>query len=333
MLTSDQMELYQKNMYAISREGYKLRPVQYDKIFSIKKDVTGAGDKFTQLLGADKFAEKTVQGKGFVFRSPVQGFQSQVSYKTFYDAVQFDKEEVEDNVKSGAIGRTLNGYAESWGDAYRVTKEEFCASFFNYGGLTSGNAIFNGSWGDNTDSSGDLVYDSKPLFNLTGNARTAKDGTTYYNSVTSSALNPTNFNILYDLMAVTNGYNEVGVRVENKPDTLLTQDGSDFRAARKLLESEKESGGQLNDKNILQGIVKPLSWSYLENDAWFVMKVKQPELAFEDRQKPLIDFYRNKETRGYMATVDARFGVHLRPGVWRNIARNGGSSAANVAAM
>jgi len=333
MLTSDQMELYEKDMYKVSRESYKLRGLQFDKVFYMKKNVTGAGDKTTQLLGADKLAEKKTQGKGFTFRSPVQGWQTLVAYKTFFDAVKFDKEEVEDNVRNGEIGKTLKDYASSWGDAYRVTKEEFTAGFFNYGGLTSGDSIFDGSWGNNSDSSGDLVYDSKPLFNLSGNTRTAKDGTTYYNSVTAAALNPTNFGTLYDLMSVTNGYNEVGTRTENKPDTLLTEDGADYRAARKILESDKLPGGELNDINPYQDLCKPLAWSYLSGGAWFTLKAKDPSLCFEDRQQPVIEFYRNKETRGYMATVDARFGVQIKAGAWKCIARNGGSSAANRAAM
>lgn len=332
-LTSDQMALYEKDMYEVAREAYKLKPEEYKNVYAYTRKNEGAGDKHTQLLGADKLREKTVQGQGFQFRSPKQGWQSLVCYKTFFDAVKFDKEEVEDNVRSGQIGNTLKDYASTWGDAYRVSKEEFAAGFFIYGGLTSGDPIFNGSWGNNTDSSGDLLYDGKPFFNLSGNLRTAKDDAKYYNAVVSSALNPDNFGTLYDLMAVTNAKNEVGGQVENRPDTLLTQEGADYRAARQIVESTYLPGGELNDINPYAGIVKPLAWSYLSGGAWYVMKAKAPEVLFIDRQQPVIEFYRNKETRGYMATIDARFGVHLKPGAWRRVARNGGSAAANRAAM
>ncbi len=337
ILTSEQMVLFEKDMYEVAREAYKLKPIEYDKIFSIKKDITGGGDKSTQLLGADRLVEKTVQGQGFRFRSPVQGWTSLVAYKTYFDAVKFDKEEVEDNVRNGEIGKTLKSYAATWGDAYRVSKEEFCAGFFIYGGLTSGDSIFNGTWGNNTDSSGDYIYDSKPLFNLSGNLRTRKSGLTYYNSVTASALNETNFGTLYDLMAVTNAYNEVGVKVSNKPDTLLTEEGADERLAFRLLNSGKLPGGQLNDVNPYENKVKPLSWGYLDPTlnagAWYVLQAKAKELQFEDRQQAVLEFYRNKENRGYNATIDARFGVHIKPGAFCKIARNGGSSAANRAAM
>lgn len=340
LLTSEQMVLFERDMYEVAREAYKIKETEYDKIYHVNKNVTGAGNKTTQLLGADKLREKTVQGQGFQFRSPVQGWQTLVCYKTFFDAVKFDKEEVEDNVRSGKIGQTLKDYAATWGDAYRVSKEEFAASFFMYGGLTSGDDIFNGSWGDNVDSSGDLLYDSKPFFNLAGNLRTTKGGSTYYNAVVSSALTEENFGTLYDLMSVTNAYSETGVKEQNKPDTLLTEEGADFRGACKILESEKLPGGDLNDINPWKKAVyatKPMSWAYLDPTinagAWYVLKAQAPELCFEDRQQPIIEFYRNKETRGYMATVDARFGVHLKPGVWKRIAKNGGSFAANRAAM
>ena len=330
ILTSDQMALYEKDMYPVMNEAYKLKQTKFQEVYNVNSNAIGAGDKFTQILGADKFRKKSVQGQGFQFRSPVQGWQTLVQYETFFDAVKFDKEEVEDNVKNGEVGRTLKNYASSWGDAYRVTKEEFAADFFNQGGYTSGDIIFNGSWGNETDSSGNYLYDSKPFFNLTGNARTAKDGTTYYNARTTTTLNEVNFGTLYDLMAVTNGYNEVGVRVENKPTMCLTQEGSDYRAAWKIINTTQGlPGGQLNDKNPWEGKVKVMDWAYLSGGAWYLLEAKAKELQFDDRQKPVIEFYRNKETRGYLSTVDSRFGVHLKPGAWRRIVRDGGSYAAS----
>ncbi len=332
MLTSDQMELYEKNLYLVMNERYKKKATKYQEIFSLKPDATGAGDKNTQILGADKFRKKSAQGQGFQFRSPVQGWQTLVSYETFFDAVKFDKEEVEDNVKNGEIGKTLNNYASSWGEAYRVTKEEYSASFFNEGGYTSGDIIFNGSWGDNTDASGNYLYDSKPFFNLTGNTRTTKDGSTYYNARTTTALNETNFGTLYDLMAVTNAKTEVGTNMENKPNMILTQEGSDYREAWKIINTSGQNqslpGSELNDRNPWEGKVKPLDWAYLSGGAWYLLEAKCEELQFDDRQKPVVEFYRNKETRGYMATVDSRFAVHLKAGVWKKIVRDGGSFAA-----
>ncbi len=331
LLTSDQMALYEKDMYPVMNEEYKMKPTSYQDIYTMKSDAKGAGDKHTQILGADKFKEKQVQGEGFKFRSPVQGWQTLVQYKTFFDAVKFDKEEVEDNVKSGEVSKTLNNYAASWGEAYRITKEEFAASPFNNGGTLLGHDVFNGSWGSQVDASGDLLYDSKPFFNLTGNKRTAKDGTQYYNAVTSSAINEANFGVLYDLMAVTNAFTEVATPMSNKPNMILTQEGSDYRDAWKIINTTGPNrsfpGGALNDSNPWANKLQVKDWWALSGGAWYVLEAKSKELCFDDRQKPVIEFYRNKETRGYMATVDCRFGIHLKAGVWKKLCRNGGTYA------
>ena len=333
LLTSEQMILFNQEMYPVMNMRYKKKATKFQEIFSLKTDgVKGPGDKETQLLGADKFKKKQVQGQGFTFRSPVQGWQTFVSYDTFFDAVKFDKEEVEDNVKEGGIGKTLKNYASSWGEAYRVTKEEFAASFFNQGGYTTGDEIFNGSFGDNTDPSGNYLYDSKPLFNLVGNERTTKDEETYYNARVTSELNETNFGTLYDLMAVTNAKTEIGTPMANKPNMLLTEEGSDNRKGWTIINTIGENGSLpgsgLNDRNYWAGKLRVEDWWALTGGAYYVFEAKAEELQFDDRQKPVIEFYRNKETRSYMATVDTRFGVHLKAGCWNKIARDGGSYAA-----
>lgn len=332
-LTSDQIILFQKEMYPVMNEEYKSKATRFQEIYRLKTDAAGAGDKFTQILGADKFRQKSVQGQGFQFRSPVQGWTSLVAYQTFFDAVKFDKEEVEDNVKNGEIGSTLKNYAATWGEAYRVSKEEYAAAFFIQGGYTTGDIIFNGSWGGNTAANGNYLYDGKPFFNLTGNTRTTKDGSTYYNARTTTALNETNFGTLYDLMAVTNAKTEVGTPMENKPNMILTQEGADYRAAWKIINTsgERQSmpGATINDRNPWEGKLKVMDWWALSGGAWYVLEAKAKEIQFDDRQKPVIEFYRNKETRAYMATVDSRFGVHLKPGAWKKVARDGGSYAAS----
>lgn len=327
MLATDQIALMEKSMYEVARESFKEIPVVYPKVYKVVEGATGGGDRMTQLLGADKLRQNTSENQAFQFKSPVQGWQSWVAYQTFSDAVDFSKNAVEDNVKNGQIGKTLDDYAKTWGGAIRVTKEEYAAKFFNNGGLTAGDAIFNGSWGNEVDSSGNLCYDSFPLFNLTGNKRSTKGGGTYYNGIVSGTLTPANFGTAYDLMSVSNKYTEMDTIMENKPDTLLTQDGSDYRAARRIVESTQLPGGQLNDINEYAGLVKPLSWSYLSGSAWYVGKAQHDDLQFHERQKPVIEFYRDQSTRGYRATIDVRFGVWIRPGAWKRWVKVGGSFA------
>src|SRR3990167_1009773 len=148
MLTGDQIALYEKTMYGVARDSYKEEPVRHPEIFKVMTDVSGGGDKFTEILGANRLKEHSDENEDIDFHSPVQGWQAWVKYRTFSDGVNFSKNAVEDNVKNGEIGKTLKGYAATWGSAIRNEKEIFGANIFTYGGYTSGNAIYQNSWGN-----------------------------------------------------------------------------------------------------------------------------------------------------------------------------------------
>ena len=315
-------------MYKVARESYREEPVMHPAVFKMVGDVSGGGDKFTQLLGANRLKEHETENEDIDFHSPVQGWQAWVKYRTFSDGVNFTKNAVEDNVRNGEIGKTLKGYAATWGSAIRDEKEIFGANIFNYGGYTSGDAIYNNSWGNESDSSGDLIYDSIPLFNLTGNTRTTKGGGTYYNAIASATLTPSNFETLWILCSDTNNYSEQDRRVATSPDTILTKYGADALMATRICKSVNLPGGELNDVNPYAGLLNPMKWGYLSGTAWYIGKAKHDTLQWQDRQKPVIEFFRNPLNRGYRASVDCRWGVLIKPGVWRAWGRSNGSYAA-----
>ena len=139
---------------------------------------------------------------------------------------------------------------------YGFTKETFAANFFNKGGLTSGASIFNNTiTGIVTDPSGDLVYDGKPFFNLTGNQRSAKaHATTYYNGI-ASALDSSNLQTLYTLMTSTNNRDEKGDIVNITPNILLIPKALSF-TAKSILESDRliSASSVSPDKNVTQNL-------------------------------------------------------------------------------
>jgi len=326
MLTGDQMALYEKDMYEAARESYREKPTMYQNIYSIpKKKPTGGGDKSTQILGASELDEHETENQDIKFDSPVLGWQFYVVYKTFSKGVPFSKNAVEDTVK---LGNLLKDYANTWGRQVRVTKETWASRPFNRGGFTDGDSIFNGTWGEETDGSGNLAYDSFPVFNLTGNARSTKGGGTYYNAVASTTLTPDNFETLYNLMTATNNKDERDQLVENDCDTLLTKDGADHIKARIILKSTHMPGGQLNDINPYLDLVSPMKWAYLDTGPWYVGKAKHPDWQFHDRQKPEIRFYRREENRGYRATIDVRIGIMIKN--WRAWHQANGTYTANT---
>jgi hypothetical protein len=331
-LRGDFIDAVRKDMYKFERDGSKEVATMYDKIFKVVngKEVKGAGIKATQRLSQTGLERHTAEGQNIAFRSPLQGWTTYCKYHTFSDGLTFSPEAVEDVVKLGDI---LKEEAAQWGREVRIAKEELGARVFNEGGNLAGDFVFNGSFTGEADPSGDLCYDSKPLFNLTGNARTTKGGQTYYNSVaaaypSSGDITPAQFATIYNLMTATNNRDEVGRKEMNKPDTVLTKPGADHFAMQRILTSERLAGGELNDKNPYQGLIKNIyAWDYLDENAFYVGKAKADTLQFHERMAPEIRFFRHEDTAGYKASIRTRFGVWLRPQVWRDWTRAGGTSA------
>ena len=323
-LRQDQVALYTKDMYKAEREGYEQIPTVYDKIFKIVSGVKGAGDKSTQILGAGALVRHTVEGQDVKFKTPVQGWEYLVKYHTYSDGIALTKEAVEDTVK---LGNLLKDLANTWGISVRVEKESMAARVFNEGGTLSGDWVFNGTHTNNTDSSGDLMYDSIPFFALSGNEYTHKGGGTYYNSVAGLAVSPGDFETVYVLHTATNNRSELDRPMKNKVDTLLTQVGADaLMAKRILLTTAGLPGTEIHDKNIYAGMADPMDWDYLtDTGAFYVGKRQSMDMQWHDRQKALIDFFEDKTNKGYKASFLERYGILLKGRPWT---RGGGASAA-----
>lgn len=329
-LRKDQIQAYNKDMYKYERLGETLKEAVYPRIYKVKTEgVTGMGDKFTQKLSAGPLTRHTVEGQTINYESPMSGWTSQVCYWTYSAGLIFTYEAVKDVIKMKDM---IKDFAETWGDEIRVSKEEIAAAPFNRGGDLLGEWVFNGSFDDNADASGDLLYDGKPLFNLSGNENTTKGGGTYYNSVTSAyasgAILPSHFSTLYNLMTASNNRDELDRPTTNVPDTVLCKPGADFDCLWAILNSDLVAESQLNTKNVQKGRIKNLiPWDYLTEDAIYVGKAQEKLVQFEERQRPEMDFYEHKPTKGYLADVLCRFGVHFKPGCRRLWVRGGGTSA------
>lgn len=324
-LRQDQVALYVKDMYKAQRESYEEEALVYPDVYKVKsgKEVSGAGHKETQILGAGDLTRHTTEGQNVIFKSPVQGWEFLVRYWTFSDGLSLSKEAVEDTVK---LGNLLKDLSSTWGISERVTKEEFAARVFNNGGATAGDYVFNGTHTGNTATYGDLLYDNKPLFNLTGNTRTTKGGGTYYNAVSSlTSVTPANFQTLYNLITKTNNRDERDRIVKMTVDTVMTEAGDDAFDMDKVINTQRGlPGGQLNDKNPYYGLIKKhIIWQYLTDGAFYVGKAQHPDFQFHERQMPEIRFWREEKNLGYLASINIRFGVFIKN--FRSWARGGGT--------
>jgi hypothetical protein len=328
-LRGDQVDAYRKDMYKFEREGALEKDVMYPKIYKVVQGATGAGTKDTQQLSAGPLTRHTAEGQTITFKSPVEGWTTYGAYHTYSDGLTFSPEAIEDTVK---LGNMLNDLAKTWGVEVRVSKETLASRAFNNGGdLLGDSVVFNGSYTGETDPSGNLLYDGYPFFNLTGNARSTKGGGTYYNSVAAAYGTPitsSHFETLYNLMTSTNNRDEQDRVISNKPDTVLSKPGAANLALKRVLLSERLAGGELNDINVYQGLVKNIyDWDYLDESAFYVGKAQHEAVQFHERLAPQIRFFRDEDTAGYKASIRTRFGTYFKVGSWRAWVRGGGTSA------
>lgn len=321
----DNPALYAKDMYKTAYEVRDAADVMYNKIYKVVPGVKGAGDKNTQILGLGDLDRHTVEGQDIDFRSPQEGWSYYVRYWTYSGGLTLTFEAVQDTVK---LGNFLKDLAGTWTEASIHTKEEFAARPFNQGGAVAGDWCFNGSWIGHSDPSGNLMYDSEPLFNLTGNTRRTKGGETYFNSVAGLTMTPANFETIYNRHTAVNNRTELDRPMKNKADTLLTYPGADALMAKRICKTERGlPGGQLNDLNPYYGLCDPMDWDYLTdvntNGGFYVGKRQHKDFQFHERQRPLIDFFEDKTNKGYKASFIERYGVLLK--TFKAWTRGGGS--------
>jgi len=319
---ADQLALYVKDMYKAEREAYKEIPTKYDQIFKVVTGANGAGDKVTQILGAGRLTRHTTEGQDITFKSPVQGWEFLVKYWTYSDGISLTKEAVEDTVK---LGNLIKELANSWGKQVRVAKEEMASTVFNHGGDLLGEWVFNGTHTGNSATYGDMMYDNKPLFNLTGNTRSSKGGGTYYNSIAGLTVTAANFETLYNLHTATNNRDERDIPVQNPCDTALTRPGADRFLMERILNAQLMPTSQLNDSNPYYKIVTPMDWDYLTESAFYIGKRQSSDFQFHERQAPAISFFKDNNNNGYKTSIDLRIGVLIKN--FRTWSRGGGTSA------
>lgn len=310
-IRADQLALYLKDMYKAEREGYIEVETKYNQILKVVNDVSGAGDKITQILGQGKLARHTTEGQQIVFKSPVQGWEFYVKYWTFSDGIALSKEAVEDTTK---LGNLLKDLSVTWGKQVRICKEEMAALPFNEGDTSGGYWVFNGSHTGQTAPYGDLLYDNKRLFNLTGDARSTKGGGTYYNCIAGLTLCPGDFETLYNLHTATNNRDERDNVVKNPADTLMVKSGSARFLAERIVDTSKGMpGGQLNDNNPYYKIVSVIDWDYLDTAGEFYIGKRQSnDFQFRERQAPEIRFFRDEGNLGYKASINIRQGILIK---------------------
>ena len=296
-------EAFQQTMYDFFDEAQEYDQLQamYPQLFDVQS-VDTAYVKKESYLGMGQLNERK-EGDDIDNEDPAMGWSPVHKIRTFSKSFELTKEKVEDMPES-KIGDILRDLAAGWSQGLTNSKEVFAAKFFNKGGLTAGHDVFNGTiTGIIDDPSGDLIYDGKPFFNLSGNDRTAKNGSTYYNG-TNNAFSKTNLQTAYNLMTNTNNYDEKGEKIALKPTHILYPSNLRFS-----IEEVLQNTDTANLKSNVQNLVQPMEWQYLDNaTAWF-LGVPKKGLKWYERSAPVIEVYQNPKNKNFYVTIDTRFGA------------------------
>jgi len=291
--------------YAI--ETYNEEKLVYSEVFDVESS-EGAYEQYTTVVGPGKL-ERHAESQTIDRTSAVEGFTVYCANYKHAVELPISNESIDDNRK---IKNFLKTWSQGLGRASRATQETEHADLFNYGGYTSGHATFLNDidGGVLSTSYGSYLYDGKPFFTLTANDRTAKSGLTYYNGVQTLDLNEANLQKQYQLLTVTNAYDEAGKKIYIRPTVLLVQLGSDnWFAARRIVESAAMvSGTHSGVENLWKAQLRVVGWPYLtDSDAWF-MGCANLGLKSLARLPLSIDYYEDKQKDGQVVRCRIRFG-------------------------
>jgi len=310
-----------KNMYDYSIEAMQYAKTQekWPEIFE-EKDIDGDHWQETSVIGP-KMLRKTGQAEGFQVTLAREGYTVYAAVFDYTDAITMNYDTVRDIKKFKNI---LRECANGWGEGAIITRDQFYARVFNKGGFTAGDWIFNGTpeSGAQSDASGDGCYDSASTsalvapFCRTGDTykHTSKvGGTSYYNALASGTVNAASIVNLINLVEVTNAYDERDVKIPITVDAIVYPQGQ-WETIGRILDSDKIAGLSTNDTNagLKRKFKTRVEWAQLtDTDAVFVGVAKKGLVALK-RMDPVFDFFEDKKTRCYWATVEARMGAMFK---------------------
>jgi len=309
--TSSFPELLKKDAYKWFWESYDVLPKVHPMIFK-ERMVETLYERSTSAVGTGLLIEKG-ETEAIEERSPIEGFVTLGKVRSWGKRESVSKELHDDPTK---LANFMKSQMPQWAKDVVETQETFYADVFNKGGLTAGHAIFNNSIPNVLDdSTGNLIYDSKPLFNLSGNDRSSKGGGTYYNGLGLS-FSKTNLITAYNLMSVTNNRKEDDTKMAMSPNAIIANPSLKFDIDE-VLNSPDDPSTANRAINTVASLVKPIYWHYLtDTDQWTLARL-QFGLEALKRMNPEFDMWEDKETKNYQMSVFTRFGVMVNN--WRGL--------------
>lgn len=203
-----------------------------------------------------------------------------------------------------------------WARSRFEAEQKHAAAFFNFGGFLAGHDEFNNSVpGIVDDPGGLLTEDGKPLFALTGNNHvTLGNSSGYFNSV-ALAFSVANWTTLHNRVGDTNGYSEMGIRVDTVPNLILVPVALDIDV-RRVKDADRLAQTANNDANNFRDYVQVVCPYLTDTDAWFLGR-KGAGLTWWQGGPPTVRFQEDAGTLSLVLVMQYEFGAQVSPGAWK----------------
>jgi len=290
----------------------KMEPI-YPKYFT-STEIRGSAEVRNSAMTNVTFKE--TNGKETVeYTDPVSGRKFVGKLRRHTAATSVERDLFKDASKD-ALRNMLREWQQSALKSFMLKKEQYYADLLNYAGHTAGNAIYNNSSELFSDPGAGLMYDGKPLLNLSGNARTllkvpAGVTNSFYNSLGASGkdLTSDNFDDAYTLISSTNAINDAGQREMHFPNVLVVNPALRAEASQIVSTVSGVPGVATNGFNHNFGLVNVALNPFVNSTtAWYLIDANAGQFLAYDKEPPIFDIWFDQETKTYKVSIDIRFG-------------------------
>lgn len=295
----------------------------YKSIFTSRQAPTGDEGVANSALLNVRFKE-TGPKESVEHSDPSQGRRFPYKLKRFTAAMNIERDLVDKDAAKPALQRIIQEWVNASRKKLNVEQEIFYFKAFNKGGLTAGDSHFNQSGREFLDTN--LMYDGKPLFNLTGNSRTLLNkpdnvaSNAFYNSLAASglALNATQFNNAKVLMMSTNSYADDGDPEPIIPTHLIYNPALSVDAFQVLRTASGLPGDVNHGANPFYNSVMPIETQFItDTTSWFLFSKDPNTWIAYDLEAPIFDFWFDQHKKCYWVSIDVRYGYEIRD--WRRV--------------
>lgn len=291
--------------YEASAKIYKTVKRKYDKFVEQKPMslIKGGYWKGTSALGVLELEDREASGQIKKDR-PQEGY---TVYATVKDKSIMVECPLELKRNWWRTSDWLKEYVKkNWPKAVEVAVEKIVANIINYGGFTSGHAVFdndNAKIGLTTYATPDLTYDGKPFFARTGAKHPSKEGTEYFNAYAittgddSAGVTFANAKTMYNRLTAFNNRLENGAPFDNSDDISILCHPSLKLPWQQINDSAKDPDTAENASNPLKGAFKNIisnpflltstfSAFFREYVAGIILFLEEPKFSFWEENNP-----------------------------------------------